>query len=295
MHDLVQASAQYTDTEYNSDDHEKYRLSIQLRLDGFSFAIIDPELKQLMHVQNFRLAEKPKQSLENRWADILKYFQLLLQQDHYSLYTFQKTIITIENKEYTFMPDSIFSNDKEKEQLLLNQNIQYSFKEFSNTIPGTDRVIIGAIYKPLYHMIQEYFESSKLLHSLTVLQNEIEKYQRKKKQGHTLYISVSNHDMHMIAVHNEELLMSNSFSFTSKEDFVYFILLAYDQLKMNTEEDPVFFLGDISKSSPIYQISWQYIRNIHFIDQTAGIKAGSAFDQIPIHEYFILIQSALCE
>jgi len=295
MHDLVQASAQYTDTEYNSDDHEKYRLSIQLRLDGFSFAVIEPVEKQLMRLQNFRLAEKPKQSLENRWVDIYKYFNLLIKQNHYSLNNFQKTIITVENREYTFMPDSIFSVGKEEEQLLLSQSIHYSFKEFSNTIPGTDRILIGAIFKPFYLMIQDYFESSKLLHSVTVLQNEIEKYQRKIKQGHALYISVSNHDMHMIAVHNEELLMSNSFSFTSKEDFVYFILLAYDQLKFNAEKDPIYFLGDISKSSPIYQISWQYIRNIHFIDHAAGIKAGSAFDQMPIHEYFILIQSALCE
>ena len=295
MHDLVQASAQYTDTEYNSDNHEKYRLSIQLRLDGFSFAIIEPVQKQLMHLQNFRLAEKPKQSLENRWIDIHEYFNLLLKQNHYSLNTFQKTLITVENREYTFMPDSIFATGNEKEQLLLSQSIHYSFKEFSNTIPGTDRILIGAIFKPFYLMIQDYFESSKLLHSVTVLQNEIKKYQRKKKQGRALYISVSNHDMHMIAVHNEELLMSNSFSFTSKEDFVYFILLAYDQLKLNAEKDPIYFLGDISESSPIYQISWQYIRNIHFIDHTAGIKAGSAFDQMPIHEYFILIQSALCE
>ena len=89
--------------------------------------------------------------------------------------------------------------------------------------------------------------------------------------------------------------MSNSFTFTSKEDFVYFILLAYDQLKFNPEQDPIYFLGDISKSSPIYQICWQYVRNIHFIDRTEGISAGSDFDQMPIHQYFTLIQSALCE
>ncbi len=295
MHDIVQASVQYTDTEYNSEVHDKYRLSIQLRLDGFSFAIIDPERKQLMQLQDFKIMKKSGQSVRDRWDHLQGYFLQFLNQQEFHSATFQKTIISIDHKEYTLMPASLFSKGNENEQLLFNQSISYPFVSFSNTIPGTERKLISAIYKPLNIVLQDYFESASLQHSITVLQNEIYKAHKNKKLGQALYVYVSNHDMHLTAVDGEKLLMSNSFTFTSKEDFVYFILLAYDQLKINPEQDPIYFLGEISKSSPIYQICWQYIRHIHFISQTTGVFAGSSFDQMPIHQYYILIQSALCE
>lgn len=295
MHDLIQASAQYTDSEFLSDSQGKYRLSIQLRLDGFSFAIIDPEKMLLMQIQDYKLIEKPGQLAGQRWLDLQNYFQTFLNHYHYTPDSFQKVNISIDHKEYTMMSHPILDENHEKDSLLFNQNIPYSFHTFSNTIPSTDRVLIAAFFKPLYHLVQDYFDTAKILHSNTVLQNSIYKARKNKKLGSSLYVSVSNRDMHIIAVQDERLLMSNSFTYTSKEDFVYFILLAYDQLKFNPEEDPIYFLGDISKSSPIYQICWQYVRNVHFINQTEGVTAGSDFDQMPIHQYFTLIQSALCE
>jgi len=292
---MMQASANYTDPEYSSDLHEKYRLSIQLRLNGFSFAIIDPERMLLMQLKEFRLAFRSKRSINEKWLDLQNYFLQFLHQEHFIIKSFQKVVFTIDHKEYTLMPKALVKGDNKNDYLLFNQSIAYHFESFTNAIPSKDFELIGAIYKPLKHIIQDYFDSFSLLHSSSVLQNEVLKLSKNKKTGFKVYVSVSNHDMHIIAIKDAELIMSNSFAFSSKEDFVYFILLSYDQLKINPEEDALFFLGDISKSSPIYQIAWQYVRNIHFIDHTNEISAGSAFDQMPLHQYYILIQSALCE
>ena len=293
--DLIHASAEYTDSGYNSDSSEKYRLSIQLRLDGFSFAIIDPENMQLLRLQDFRLIDKPQNSLSEKWAHVHEYFLEYINQKHFTSHQYKKVIITLDHKEYTLMPNSLILNSNEKDQLQFGQKIAYPFNVFINTIPGKDYQLISAIYKPLHFTLQDNFNNFSLQHVGHVLQNEVFKRHRNTSKSRGLYVYVSMHDMNIVAIDEDRLLLNNSYSFSSKEDFVYFILLAYDQLKLNAEEDPIYFLGDISKSSPIYQICWQYVRHIHFINQTSGITTSSAFDQVAIHQYFILIQSALCE
>ncbi|NOR86450.1 MAG: DUF3822 family protein [Bacteroidales bacterium] len=295
MHKLLQASAQYIDSGYQSEDQKEYRLSIQLRLDGFSFAIINPSSRQLLKLEEFKLTIKPGISVDESWNILHEYFLTFLNQNQLDINSFQKTIITIDHQEYSMVPQVLFLKDKIEEQIGFSQSIYYPYSLFNNPIPGTDRQLISAIYKPLYHTIQDHFNEVSILHTNTVLQNEVNKHHKNKKIEKRLYISVSDHIMHLLGMENENLLLNNSFSFTSKEDFVYFILLAFDQLSMNQEVDNIYFLGDISRTSPIYQICWQYIRNINFIENTWGINAGSAFDNMPIHQYFTLIHSSLCE
>lgn len=295
MHDILQASAQYTDSDYRSDEISKYRISIQLRLDGFSFAAIDPKNLKILQVQDYKLIEKTGLSHDLKWIRVQEYFSQFISQNIFLSGLPKKVNIVIDHKEYTVIPESLFNREEIKQQLSFNQEIAYPFQAFANRISGTDRVLIGAIHQSLHLAILDSFDEVNIFHSSSVLQEEIYKIHKNQKIGKRLYVSVALHDMQILAMENENLLYSNSFAFTSKEDFVYFILLAYDQLEMNAEQDSLYFLGDINRTSAIYQICWQYIRNIHFVDQAIGLTAESGFDNMPISQFFILIKSTLCE
>ena len=208
---------------------------------------------------------------------------------------FNKIIFLIDHNDYTLMPKALFIEAKAKDYLIFNQNISYSFDVISNTIFTTDKVILFAVYQPLKNIIDERFSDYSLKHNNNVLLLALLKLQKNKKTTPSLYVSVSSNLMHIIGIDNENLLMCNTYQFSSKEDFIYFVLLAYDQLSLNPKKDSLYLLGDISRSSLIFQICWQYILNISFIDQLSGIKTASTFDHMPTHQYFTLIQSTLCE
>jgi len=295
MPDLLQATAQYIDSSYQGEYHKNYRLSIQLRLDGFSFAIIDPNTKQLLLLKEYKIAVAPHQDSEQKWFHLYEYFISYIGQNDVVPEHFDKTIVALDHKEYTLLPEVLFQKETQEKILTFSQAPPYSFVTFNNKIPGSDYRFIAAIYKPLFLALGDFSKAVSITHSAMVLQNEIQKLHKNKNLGDRVYVSVSIHDMHIIAVSGTEVVLSNSYSFSSKEDFVYFILLCYDQLKMNTEVAPLYFLGDIGRTSPIYHICWQYIRHIHFVDQLSEMKLGAAFDQMPIHQYYTLIQTALCE
>lgn len=295
MPELLKASAEYIDSGYQPDKHKDYRLSIQLRLNGFSFAYIDHHNLSLVFLQDYRISFIGNPNIEERWRKINEHLLKFL--DHHSMHqsSFSKVHISLDHKEYTIHANSLFHDQKLKEQILFNQNISYPYNVQAQSISGTERTILFTIPKVIEDSIVDYFGEDKMMHSAGILENEILKKHKNKKLGNQVYIYISHRDMHLLVMNNESLLFHNAFSYTSKEDFIYFILLVYDQLNLNPEEVPVNFLGDLSRSSALFGITWQYIRNISFIHQTNGIQLSSSFDQMPVHQYFLLIQSTLCE
>lgn len=295
MPELLKASAEYIDSGYQPEKHKDYRLSIQLRLDGFSFAYIHHYSLELVLLQDYRTSFKSNQNAEERWQIINDYFIKHLEHLSINAASFFKVSISIDHKEYCLNASSLFKDQKLNEQIEFNQHIPYSFISHSQSISGTERTIIFALPKVIHSTLSDYFADSNLMHLAGVLENEIHKKHKNQNLGNQIYVYVSNRDMHIMVMNNEDLLYHNAFKYTSKEDFIYFILLVYDQLNLNPEKDSLTFSGDLSRSSALFGITWQYIRNTSFIHQPNGILLNSTFDQIPIHQYFLLIQSTLCE
>ena len=61
------------------------------------------------------------------------------------------------------------------------------------------------------------------------------------------------------------------FNFQTKEDFIYHILFTFEQLKLEVEEVKLYFTGAIELESEIYTITYQYIRNIFFLESNNSI------------------------
>ena len=295
MPELLKASAEYIDSSYQPEKHKDYRLSIQLRLDGFSFAYFEPYSMSLLMLQDYRLSYNSNQNTQEKWQEINEYFVHHL--DHFSIHksNFAELIISIDHKEYSLACSALFKDQQQEEALLFNQSIPYSFHTLNTAMAGTERNLLFAIPKIIHSTLEDYFGDIKTIHCAGILENTIHKRHKNKKLGFQVYVNISNRDLHILVMENDHLLFHNAFSYTSKEDFIYFILLVYDQLHLNAEETPLTFMGDLSRSSAIFGITWQYIRNISFINQCEGIALNSSFDQMPIHQYFILLQSTLCE
>ena len=70
MPELLKASAEYIDSGYQPDKHKDYRLSIQLRLNGFSFAYFDQAKLSLVLLQDYKINFIGNQNTAERWQKI---------------------------------------------------------------------------------------------------------------------------------------------------------------------------------------------------------------------------------
>jgi hypothetical protein len=54
----------------------------------------------------------------------------------------------------------------------------------------------------------------------------------------------------------------NSFNYTTKEDFIYYLLFTLEQLNLDTETVILKMFGEIEEGDDIYSICYQYVKHI---------------------------------
>lgn len=79
-----------------------------------------------------------------------------------------------------------------------------------------------------------------------------------------IYLNVKEQYYEMFVLQGAKLLFNNIFRFKTKEDFLYFLLFSMEQLHLDTETTPVYFMGMIEEDSQIVELVLRYIRDVRF-------------------------------
>jgi predicted transport protein len=257
------------------------KLSIQFHLDGFSFCITDNSTGDIVYFFK-KLFEEKQMTPEILMQKVNAQFK----EDTYLQKDFSSILVIHENNLSTLVPNKYFSEDK------LVEYLNFNIKTLATDYIAFDEIQemnAKNVYVPYVHInnyLFQNFGTFEYKHHTTVL---IEKllslghYEEKK-----VYVNVASKNFDVIVIQNKQLKFSNSFHFETKEDFIYYILFTFEQLKLDVENIELYFCGDIELESEIYNSTYQYIRNIFFLESNNPI-----FDQISAskHSNYILLGS----
>ena len=81
----------------------------------------------------------------------------------------------------------------------------------------------------------------------------------------------------------------NSYEYQTKEDFLYYILFVMEQLQLNPQEQLVELTGKTDPTSELYQIVYQYVRNVKVADLKTTAQALLTEEE-QLKEHYILLQ-----
>ena len=257
------------------------KLSIQFHLDGFSFCITDNSTGDIVYFFK-KLFEEKQMTPEILMQKVNAQFK----EDTYLQKDFSSILVIHENNLSTLVPNKYFSEDK------LVEYLNFNIKTLATDYIAFDEIQemnAKNVYVPYVHInnyLFQNFGTFEYKHHTTVL---IEKllslghYEEKK-----VYVNVASKNFDVIVIQNKQLKFSNTFHFETKEDFIYYILFTFEQLKLDVEKIELYFCGDIELESEIDNSTYQYIRNIFFLESNNPI-----FDQISAskHSNYILLGS----
>ncbi|ARV07987.1 hypothetical protein BTO04_04835 [Polaribacter sp. SA4-10] len=257
------------------------RLSIHFNLDGFSFCISTISSKKDIYFSEY-LFNQTQKTPEKLLLKIKEIFNT----DSHLQHDFSSVLVIHQNNLSTLVPNKYFEEDKLESYL--NYNIKTLATDF---IAFDDLKILEAknIYVP-YVNINNYlfqnFGTFDYKHHLSILIEKLINTQKSEEKE--MFVNVSNNNFDIVVLQNKKVLLSNSFSFETKEDFIYYILFTAEQLQLNTEEFKLHFIGDIETGSEMYTIVHQYIRNISFLE-----SENTIFNHLDSskHSNFILLGS----
>lgn len=259
-------------------------LSIQLSLSGLSFCILQRDnntISALKHI-NFDKKLNPIELL-----DRLKH---IFNTEPDLQHSFKKLVIIHDNDLSSLVPKSLFNEDCLADYLKFNSKILKSDFISYDDIIINDSVNVYVPYININNFIYEKFGNFTYKHISTLLIEQILLIE-KKSDVPKVYVNVSKNYFEIIVVKNAKLILYNTFEYTTKEDFIYYILFTAEQLEFNPETLNLVFLGDINNKSELYKIAYKYIRFVFLGHREDNYKYNSDAQPETNHSNFALIKS----
>lgn len=233
------------------------RLSVQLSLSGLSFLVTNNETKEIY----FFLEKKHKKPInpEELILDLKSIFNKNKELND----TFNEVAVIYATSLYSLVPSYLFDASKTSEYLKFNAKILATDFIAFDTLENHNITTVYIPFININNYLFDRFGDFSYYHSSSLLIEHLLS-EEKSDASVKVYINITDHIFDFIAVKNGELIICNSYEFTTAEDFIYYILFCLEQLKLNPDTVDLYISGSIKKEEDTYKILYNYIRNITF-------------------------------
>ena len=114
-------------------------------------------------------------------------------------------------------------------------------------------------------------------------------HERASEEGYSIFMNIRGNDAQIVVYDLRRLVFYNTFEFNKPADLLYFVLLVFEQFRMNPEQVPLQVTGALLKDSAHYNLLYKYIQNIVFINHKTASGLPKSDSALPAHFWFDLL------
>ncbi|SHJ12470.1 DUF3822 family protein [Pseudozobellia thermophila] len=260
-------------TDHSEDNFKK--LSIQVGLNGLSFCAFDSESNSVLKSERLSF-EKTLTPYE-----VLKHLKQLFQKNDLADERFAEVVVVHRNALFGLVPKSLFSTEELANYLKFNAKILANDHLAYDEFESHDIVNVYVPFVNINNYIYELFGEFTFKHNGTVMVESLLNGYTQAKQA-VCFVYVQERQMDLTIIDQKKLLLFNSYLYNTKEDFLYYLLFALEQLKLDSETVPLKLFGAVDEGDEIYDICYRYIKNVSIFVPDFGPHAyyGSSRDAI---------------
>ncbi len=280
---------EYADETLNKEAQEKYVLSIQFALDGFSLLFLDAERKKFTGLEGY--------SLKNAESDIrfCKILDSFIEQNAWLKGPFKDVFVLYESAKSTLVPEPLFDETEKSLFLKFNHTASSYEQVISNYLKNTGAYQVFTMPDCLKFRIDKTFKKKRILHHSVPLIESLSIQHKNQRTDNTIFLHFRKQYVDIVIFNNEGLLYYNAFYTPGEEDALYYLLFVMEQLRFNPEETELMLTGNVQKQSRQYELLRSYVRYISFDMRTQAFGYSYVFDKIPDHQYFTLFNSHIIQ
>jgi hypothetical protein len=188
------------------------------------------------------------------------------------------------------VPFALFDETKKEVYLsfCFNRLEKEKYITQSEYIPALDAYNIYTLPKSLQYTLNNFFPLNIIKHQVSLLVETLLQLDKKGEHPKRIYLNVRPSGFDVILIENDQLVYSNSFEFNAPEDLLYYTLYISQQFLFDPERDQLTLIGQIEKDSDNYNILFEYIKHIEFIERNNNFQYSTVFDNQPSQLYFTL-------
>ena len=267
-----------------------YHLSIEASTDGFSFCILDTQKNKYIALKHFDFDKNVSEDeYDDEFKEILKTEELLNKN--------YKSVGVINNSSKSVLvPAPLFDKNNLKTYFTFNHYLNGAEIIDFNKLKNIDAFNIFTLPSGLAALLINKFPDIKFYHQSTpFIENFLINYKNKVEQNKCVGVNIHKEFFDILVISPENLILYNTFSFRNEDDFIYFIMYIYEQLKLNPELSEIILSGDITEDSAYYQTIKKFIKNVKFDKLSDNFTYSYIFNEIPSHFFVNLLNLCICE
>ncbi len=269
------------------ETQEIFKMSIQVRLNGFSFCILNCASNEINWYKRIDLGK------EYNPVDLLKEIEKLYAEENNLQREFEEVVILFSNNLYTLIPESYFIEEEASTYLKFNTKILKT-DIVAHDMLAHDLVNVYIPYTNINNYFFDKYGEFEFKHNVSVL---IEAILAKNHEGLNAQVYLNDYSSYydLVIIQNNKLLLANTFIYDTKEDFIYYLLFTAEQLQIDPSEFKLWLLGDITKDSENFDIAYTYVKNIDFLIPAFNFTSELELSETFHREAFSLLKTLKCE
>ena len=279
-------SFELLDETLDLNNTETYHLSIQVALDGFLFAILDPARSKYLGLKKYSFE---KTFNPDRQYDEIK---ALLEMDPFLQRTFHGVSCIFTEPRSTLLPAALFLKDHLKLYFEFNHVLNDLDELHYNYLKKEDAYLVFPVYSEIANLFLQRWINTGFFNQATPFIDAILSIEDAKDRIAGINLNEGHFDI--IVVENNRLKYHNNFSFRAVEDFLYFVLFVFDKLGLEQESTPLLISGEIDKFSEHPALIRKYFRKLSFQPAPSVFRYPPSFHKIQDHQLLNLLRIYHC-
>ena len=273
------------DEKFDEESLHRYTLVIHLSVRDLQVVVLDADSNRPLFFEDYIFND-----LHSR-EDLIDVVRSLFEAHALLMAGFWKNVIFgIKNNQLVQVPSSLFQPEGAADYLRFNATTdpEKDIVLFCRHSLG-DVVTVFAMPRNVHDWISGLYKNSSVtfVHQSAAMIEGVIDYSS-RVQGNPLYIYVDRFKLHILSASGGKLIYYNQFVIQQFADYIRYIMLVMNGLKMDQATSQVVLWGYIGKNSPHYQEFYKYIQNVTFGGRPQHLKFGYMFDEVQEHHFFDL-------
>ncbi len=240
------------------------KLSIQVSLNGLSFCALSKEERRIVFFKDLLFTRKLNPS------QVLQQIEKLYEQEAFLREENPEVLVLFSNELYSLVPETFFDEEHTSEFLKYNTKILETDYVAHDEISVAKMVNVYVPYTNINNFFFDRYGEFEYRHCVSVLAREFQIQNKYQAEGTRVYVNCFPGGYDLLVYQKGKLQLANSFNCTTKEDFIYYLLFSAEQLDLDPSRFELILLGRIKEKSDYYDIAYNYVKEVKFMDTSFG-------------------------
>ena len=259
-------------------------LSIQVNLNGLSFCILNRSSNTVEYFKS--IAFKTKLTP----FDALNRLKTEMSSNTVFSDEFESVLVIHQNELSTLVPKALYNEQYKADYLKFNSKILRTDFISEDVISINDSINVYVPYVNINNYIFDTFGEFVYKHSTSIFVDAVLQKSESKTKAE-VYINVNSHTIELMVLEKGKIQLLNVFEYTTKEDFIYYILFVFEQLNLDVETTTIQLSGLIEKNDTLYNLLYTYVRHINIIKTDLSHNFATNIELKTLHKYYLILNS----